>query len=235
MLPILCYHKVGPEREEGRRLNVEPLTLESHVRHFCRKGKRFARVGDLESGLPTGCVCFTFDDAYASAVAHGVEILARWGVWGTFYAVPAQVGAVSVWDAGFERPLAGWDALRAAQAQGMEVGNHTLTHPDLSKLSLDGQIAEIEAAEDQLIGHGLDCHSLCYPYGKFNEATREAVKREGYKVGVALGRRPARTGDDLRFLPRIVVSYSDRLPKLLYRIHLRPKLPVFRRRSHYVS
>jgi peptidoglycan/xylan/chitin deacetylase (PgdA/CDA1 family) len=124
---------------------------------------------------------------------------------------------------------------QAAQAQGMEIGNHTMNHLDLSKLDADLQAAEIEAAEDAFIAHGLDCHSLCYPFGKFNEATRDAVDREGYKVGVALGHRPARPGDDLRFLPRIVVSYSDRLPKLLYRIYLRPKLPTFRRRSHYVS
>ena len=235
LLPILCYHKVGPENQEGRRLNVASSTLESHVRHFCRKRKRFARAGDLESGIPQGCVCFTFDDAYVSAIAHGVEIMARHGVWGTFFAVPGHIGGDSSWDRGFEKPLAGWDELLAAQAEGMEIGNHTLTHRDLSQLDLEEQVAEIEAAEDLLIEHGLDCRSLCYPYGKFDANSRLAVERAGYKVGMALGRRQASARDDLLFLPRIVVGFSDRLPKLLYKIHLRPKLPALRKRAHYVS
>lgn len=235
MLPILCYHKVGPSAQEGRRLNVEPATLESHVRYFCRRRRRFARAGDLESGIPSGCVCLTFDDAYVSALTHGVEILARYGVWGTFFAVPGYVGETSSWDGGDARPLAGWDSLRAAQSEGMEIGNHTLRHPDLTQLTLEEQTAEIELAEDRLIEHGLNGRSLCFPYGKFNALTLAAMDREQCKVGMALGRRSARADDDLRCLPRIVVSYSDRLPKLLYRIHVRPKLPTFKRRSHYVS
>lgn len=235
MLPILCYHQIGPESKEGKRLNVSPETLESHVRHFVRKGRRFARAGDLSTGIPAGCVCFTFDDAFASAVELASEILARYGVWGTCFAVPSRVGAESDWDKGHEKPLASWERLLAAQAMGMEIGNHSLTHADLSQLSLDEQAREIELAEDLLIEHGLDGRSVCYPYGRFNAETRAAMEREKIQVGLALGRRPARPGDDLLFLPRIVVGYSDRLPKLLYKIHLRPKLPSFKRRAHYVS
>lgn len=234
MLPILCYHKVGSAAEEGRRLNVSPSTLESHVRYFCRKGKRFARAGDLETGLPKGCVCLTFDDAYHSALTHGLEVLLRNGVWGTFYAVPSLVGSFSEWDPGYERPLAGWQQLLAAQAEGMEVGNHTFSHADLSKLTLAEQIAELEMAEDLLIEHGLSPKSVCFPYGKFNGATLEAMDSEGVQVGMALGTRQARTGDDLRALPRLVVGFSDRLPKLLYRLYLRPRLPSLKRRAHYV-
>lgn len=234
MLPILCYHKVGPIAQEGRRLNVEPATLNSHVRYFVRKGRRFARTGDLESGVPGGCVCFTFDDAYISALVNGVEILRRHGVWGTLFAVPGMVGGESSWDAGEARPLAGWDALKAAQAEGMEIANHTMNHCDLTTLPMAQQAAEIEAAEDLLIQHGLGGRSVCFPYGKFNSGTLAAMDQEGCKVGLALGRRSARPGDDLRCLPRIVVGYSDSLAKLLYKIHLRPKLPVFRRREHYI-
>lgn len=234
MLPILCYHKVAPEREEGRSLNVEPATLDAHVRYFCRKNRRFARAGDLEKGIPADCVCFTFDDAFLSALTNGVEVLARQGVWGSFFAVPSYVGGSSDWEGGGGKGLAGWDSLLAAQAEGMEIGNHTYRHLDLSRLSMGEQLAEIEAAEDALIEHGLGASSLCYPYGRFNTDTKSAAAQAGAKVGLALGRRPARPGDDLLFLPRIVVGFSDGLPKLLYKIYVRPKLPNFKRRPYYV-
>ena len=144
------------------------------------------------------------------------------------------MGGQSDWQGGGGRPLAGWEALLAAQAQGMEIGNHTFRHADLSKLNEEQQLAEIEAGEDGLIEHGLGAASLCYPYGRFNVATKSAAARSGAKVGLALGRRPARPEDDLLTLPRIVVGFSDNLPKLLYKIHLRPKLPAFRRRPFYV-
>src|SRR5688572_20455027 len=165
MLPVLCYHKVAPESEEGRGLNISPETLESHVRYFCRKGRRFARAGDLEGGIPRGCVCLTFDDAYLSALTHGVEVLSRNGVWGSFFAVPNYVGGTSDWAGGGNRPLAGWDSLLAAQAEGMEIGNHTQRHLDLSMLDEQHQLGEIQSAEDSLIEHGLGAGSLCYPYG----------------------------------------------------------------------
>lgn len=234
MLPILCYHKVGPLAQEGRRLNIEPETLETHVRYFVKKGRRFARTGDLENGIPAGAVCFTFDDAYVSTMTNAVEILSRHRVWGTFFAVPGMVGGESVWDVGEARPLAGWGALIAAQTEGMEIANHTMNHVDLTTLPMAQQAAEFEAAEDMLIQNGLGGRSICFPYGRFNSGTLAAMDREGCKVGLALGRRPAKPTDDLRCLPRIVVAYSDSLPKLLYKIHLRPKLPSLRKRAHYV-
>ena len=111
----------------------------------------------------------------------------------------------------------------------MEIGNHTHRHLDLSMLGMPEQLSEIESAEDALIEHGLGASSLCYPYGRFNSATRDACTQAGVKAGFALGRRPAHIGDNLLFLPRIVVGFSDRLPKLLEKIHFRPKLPTFRK------
>ncbi|WP_375486660.1 polysaccharide deacetylase family protein [uncultured Mycobacterium sp.] len=57
-----------------------------------------------------------FDDARPSQLDNGIEILARYGLAGTFYVLPDVVRS----------RLADWKHVVAA---GHEIGNHTVTHP----------------------------------------------------------------------------------------------------------
>lgn len=226
MLPILCYHKVGPVWEEGRRLNIEPNQLAKHVQFFFRKGYRFLQAQELSGAFPRRSVCLTFDDAYLSALFDGVRVLRAYKATATFFAVPTCVGNVSAWDKELARPLANWDILIDAQKAGFEIGNHSYTHADFSKLDLAAQIDEIEAADEMLMQHGLSPGSFCFPYGRMNGDSRLACERAQYQVGLALGKRMATEADDRRCLPRIVLAYSDSVAKLLYKMHVRPKLPM---------
>ncbi len=224
MLPILCYHKVGPVSIEGRWLNVEPKRLDSHVRFFVRNGYQFMRVEELAELFPNRAVCFTFDDAYHSALTLGLDVLRRHQVTGTFYAVPSLVGGSSSWDGSRAKLLARWELLQEAQRDGFEIGNHTWSHADLSTLSLAAQVAEWRNADEEFLRRGISAESYCYPYGRLNGESVDAARAAGAKVAVALAKRPATALDDRLRLPRIVIAYSDGLPKLLYKLHIRPKL-----------
>ena len=58
----------------------------------------------------------TWDDARPSQVEFGVPILNRYGIRGTFYILPRNLGSrVGVW--------------KAAAKRGHEIGNHSLLHP----------------------------------------------------------------------------------------------------------
>jgi len=222
---ILCYHKVGPQNDEGRRLNVTPRRLESHVGHFKRRGYEFLRAKDFsKKNWPERAVCFTFDDAYWSTVEFGLTVFDKFCVPATLYAVSSLVGHSSSWDSSSSRPLADWESLRGAQQRGHEIGNHTHRHLKLSELDLDSQIREIQWADEILRSQGINPSSFCYPYGNFNSQSLEALRICGYEVGLALKKRVATAQDDRMALPRIVVGFSDALPMLLYKIHLRPKL-----------
>lgn len=220
---ILCYHKVGPATQNGKRLNVEPATLARQVAFFRRRGP-VVLVRDL-STPPTGrFAAFTFDDAYADTMAHAPEILERESVLGTFYAVPNLVGARSEWDGELAAPLADWPALKSAAARGHEIGNHTSDHPHLDRLSRQDQVAQLLEARNRLEAHGLTTTTVCFPYGSHNDETLAAMDATGYRVGVALGKRPTNPTEDRRRLSRVVVGYSDGLALLMYKIHLRPRL-----------
>lgn len=233
-LPILCYHKVGPQAEEGRRLNIEPDVLSYHAAFFLRRGYRPLLARDLAEPWPERAICLTFDDGYESTLTHGVEALRRVGAAGSIYVVTDLVGRSSSWDVGNERPLADWPLLRAAAEDGFEIGNHTHSHARLGDLGESAQIEEIARAHAALAEHGIASASFCLPYGSHNEVTVSAIRKAGYRVGLALARRPATPGDERLLLPRVVVGFSDRLPRLLYKLQVRPFLPSLKRRDHYV-
>jgi len=221
---ILCYHKVGPVAQEGRRLNIEPHRLESHVRYFSRRSFSFLLARDLAKPWPARTACFTFDDAYLSTMANAPPVLEKFSAKGSFYAVPSKVGIASDWDGDLARPLASWHLLRDVQARGHEIGNHTLSHVLLEKRSPQEQLKELVDADQWLRQEGLDPGSFCFPYGSLNDSAIAAVRQAGYSVGLALRKRIATSDEDLLALSRVVVAYSDSLPALLYRLHVRPLL-----------
>ncbi len=220
---ILCYHKIGFEPDEGRFLNCAPERLDSHARFFQQKKWQNFLPRDFQRGRTEG-ICFTFDDAYVSAVQNAPPILEKYGFFGAFYVVPSLVGMTSTWDGEIARPLAGWDELLAISGRGHELGNHTLSHLHLDALDLAGQRQELLDASNQLRERGIEAKSVAFPYGGFNTESMVAMETAEIRVGLALGKRPV--GDELaNCLPRIVVGYSDSVAKLLYKIYIRPKLP----------
>lgn len=226
ILPILCYHKVGDESNEGRFLNVHPDRLRSHVRYFLRRGYRAVAARDLANAVwPNRTFCLTFDDAYVSTVANGLPVLQDLGVTASLFAVAGLVGKTSAWDGERAAPLATWEHLLEAHRLGFEIGNHTWSHPFLAELDQSGVAGEISDCQEELERRGLSPLSIAYPYGSWQPACSEAASGTGLAVGLILGKRPARPTDNRFQLPRVVLGYGDSVAKMIYKIWVRPKLP----------
>ena len=221
---ILCYHKVGPGAEEGRRLNIEPDRLRTHVEFFARRKRAIVRACDLSDRWQPGTVCFTFDDAYHSTMVHAPEIFEQIGVRASFYAVPGKVGGTSDWDGDLASPLANWDLLQQVHSRGHEIGNHSMQHLKMADIDGVKQRDEISIAHEAMEAHGIFPKSFCFPYGSLNDSAIEQLKQCQYPIGLALGKAIAKDTDNRLKLPRVVVAYSDALPMLIYKITLKPLL-----------
>lgn len=76
-----------------------------------------------------------------------------------------------------------YDYFRQLQSAGMTIQNHTLTHPDLNKLTLEQQQAEICGAADTYSAiFGRRPTLLRPPYGEVSELTRQAAASCGMKA-----------------------------------------------------
>jgi peptidoglycan/xylan/chitin deacetylase (PgdA/CDA1 family) len=116
----------------------------------------------------------------------------------TFYIVSGFVG---------QPGYMSWDEIRALHAAGMEIGSHTVTHPDLTTLGLDqirGELAESRAAIEAAIGAPVT--SFCYPAGRFDDDVAALAQEAGYLNATTT--MPDLPEGDLMRLPRLRVEGS---------------------------
>ncbi len=115
-------------------------------------------------------LAITFDDGpHASNTPRLLDILKERNVRATFYVVGNMVRY---------RP----EMLRRMVAEGHEIGNHTVTHGTLSKMSMDGVRKELQAAHDQIeAATGVPPRTMRPPGGAITKAQKQMVLSEfGY-------------------------------------------------------
>ena len=136
----LAYHAVGdvPLRDDPHGLFVRAEDLRLHIAKLREWGYRLVSFGQLaalaaenEAG---GHAALTFDDGFVDNLDTLAPLLAE-------LAAPATVFVVSGW-LGKPHRSAPWtrvvsaEELRALHVLGVEIGAHSVTHPDLSRLGL---------------------------------------------------------------------------------------------------
>jgi peptidoglycan/xylan/chitin deacetylase (PgdA/CDA1 family) len=159
-------------------------------------------------------VGITFDDGYLNNLQNALPILQRHGFSSTCYVVSGEIGGTNRWDADLgiaQVPLMDQSALQAWIEGGQEVGSHTRSHVDLTKVNPQQREAEIcgsrQELESLLTQEGGVQH-FCYPYGSLDDAALTMVARAGYRTATTTARGrvdPDRQPNPLA-LPRVRVS-----------------------------
>lgn len=90
------------------------------------------------------------------------------------------------------------------------IGSHTVSHPNLSALTLKEQKEEILTAKcklGNLLGH--DVVHFAYPYGFYNDATRFILNKIGIGSAVCTFGGLVRSGCSLHTMPRLELLESE--------------------------
>lgn len=104
-------------------------------------------------GFRASAISYTFDDNSPNQFSVAQPMFDARGLHATFFCI---VGSLSP---------SQWTTIDSASANGHEIGSHTLSHPDLTKMT-DAQVTTEESGAKRLIeSHtGKKCVSLAYPY-----------------------------------------------------------------------
>lgn len=117
---------------------------------------------------PQGLISFNLDDGWKSGFETALPIFDSEGIDTTYYVTTGQLG--------FDDFISSDDVASVA-SRGHEIGNHTMTHADLTQVSPGEVEQEILGAQLDLENLGVQAATFAYPYGASNGNVRSLVSQ----------------------------------------------------------
>ena len=145
---------------------------------FYAAGAQGLAVAAAKRELPIYCVdrndgkiAISFDAAWGGDQTEEIlNILDAYGVKTTFF-------LVDIWSERFP------ELVKMIDARGHEIGNHSTSHPHMTKLSAAQMAKELTAMDDRLEGLiGKRSKLFRPPYGDYNNLVVQTARAKGYEV-----------------------------------------------------
>ncbi len=202
---ILCYHSIGTERWGVN--DVSPQRFREQLELALRLGYRFVPAAWVASGRASANdLAITFDDGLLSVATDAAPILAD-------YRIPWTLFVVADWADGRhgfgEGVVMSWTAIEQLAAQGVEVGSHSVSHPDFGTLPADAAYRELVESRWLIEARtGIRTNEFAIPMGQsmnWSAFAQAAAKEAGYEFIYAQSvlRRPLGT------IPRTFITRVD--------------------------
>lgn len=183
----LTYHGVAdvPLRSDLHHLFVRPRDLQRQIAKLRDWGYELVSFGELARMVAErrsrGRAALTFDDGLADNLHALVPILERASATATVFVVSGWLGRPHPIEP--RARLLTEAELRELHAYGVEIGAHTVTHPDLTRLSYTQALRELmesRQALEALVQASVEV--AAYPYGRANAETRAAAREAGFRA-----------------------------------------------------
>ncbi|MEW2082637.1 polysaccharide deacetylase family protein [Streptomyces sp. NPDC005283] len=214
-IPVLLYHAVMDEPPDWiAEFTVTPREFGAQLDAIVASGRTPVTIGALADQLagrapvPPRPVVLTFDDGFADLPRSTAEALAARALPATAY---LTTGAITPGRRSLLPPAPMMTLSQAPllEQHGMEVGAHTVTHPQLDTLppqALHRELREPKAVLEDVLGHQVT--HLAYPHGYNSRAVREAAARAGYASAVAVRHALSSDTDETYRIARLILRRS---------------------------
>lgn len=222
---ILCYHSVGTPAWGVN--DVSPERFRWQLESALRCGYHFVPARTIAgTGGDARDLAVTFDDGLASVATNAAPVLRELGI-------PWSIFVVSDWATGRHRfgdgVMLTWSEIARLADEDVEIGSHSVTHPDFGRLdsaSVRAELARSRAAIEKHIGCAPATFAI--PFGGSRNWTIDAHAAAidaGYDVILSQSeeRRPAGTVgrsfitrfDGARFFRAALLGAFDRWEETL--------------------
>lgn len=220
-VPILTYHYIGgvPDPLDTKRFgqSVTPDNFRLQLTYL--KDHGFTPINlhalyDIFDGTisaPAKAVVLTFDDGYMDFYYNAYPIIKE-------FQTPATVFIPSgLMSQGYYLT---WEQIREMAQNGLvEFEDHTVTHPDLRKLTYEEVQAELNTSRQKIEEEtGQIVRFFAYPYGYFNKTAVIAAKDAGFIGGITT--IPGIANGKSLTIPRLSVNGYTTLESFIEKVTL---------------
>jgi peptidoglycan/xylan/chitin deacetylase (PgdA/CDA1 family) len=209
---IVTYHSIDPS---GSVISVDSDAFRAHVAWLAGSAVRVTSVGELLT-LPseTDAVALTFDDGAVNFATVAWPLLHDAGFPATLFVVTDRAGQTNDWESrGHAIPtldLLDWDALGRLAAEGVAIGAHSRTHPDLRAVPPARLRDEMAGAAERIARElGRRPEGFAYPFGACDDRV-VAEARGTWRWACTTELSPLCGGEDPHRLPRLDAYYLRR-------------------------
>jgi peptidoglycan/xylan/chitin deacetylase (PgdA/CDA1 family) len=219
---ILAHHSVaiGPRHEDPTFLRVHPDRFRQQIEVMLDAGYTFVTVAEFarrvgQDGPPRGLAALSFDDGLQDNHAVVLPLLRALGIPATVYVTTGLIGGTYPWMEG-GIPMMNEDEIRELAEAGVEIGAHTVNHPDLSMLDQRECMHEMMESRRELERiTSRPVETFAYPACEYGDAAVAAAGEAGFLAAVTCG---GRGGWDLLTIKRSLITGKDGLPSFILKV-----------------
>ena len=218
---ILAYHGVAPTNpgDDPHNLRVPAGRFRAQVEVLLAAGFEMVTVAELADRAaggrpPPGLAALSFDDGMEDNHSVLLPILREYRIPATVYVTTGLIGRANPWlapESGARMMTEG--ELRELAAAGVELGAHTVTHPDMSRLDHAACLREMTESRAMLerVG-GTSVRTFAYPFCRYGPAAVAAAEDAGFVAAVTCEGRGGWSRYELR---RAMITGKDGFPSFL--------------------
>ena len=214
-VPVLIYHSVRPdylgETRNQKDFSITPELFEQQLMYLKKNGFTVISLDQLTNDVVTGTtspvrkpVVLTFDDGLENQYKYAFPLLQKYHMIGTFYIYTHPLDT-------HNPHYLTWEQVKNLNTAGMTIGDHTITHPFLSKLSPEALRSEVLTAKIEIEKEiGEPVRHFASPFGYTSPELVQILKDVGFVTGRTTYRGAHHDkGDELQ-LKGFLVSRSMR-------------------------
>lgn len=183
-VPILLYHRIGVSPVDSQYY-VSPENFEDQMKllhdweYTVIPVELLVEAIQEGASLPPRPIIITFDDGDISVYEMAFPIMRKYGLTGVAYIVGNYMNTNGYMTAGQIKELV---------AAGWEIGSHSRSHRNLTRLRAPIQRQEIyQAKRDLEQAIGVQALTFAYPFGFMNDGVGSQVHAAGYIAAMGLG------------------------------------------------
>lgn len=220
---ILSYHGVAESnaRVDPEFLRVPPAAFRGQLEVLLGAGFQVVTVAELARRAaggppPPGLVALSFDDGMDDNHSELLPILLEYGVPATVYVTTGLIGRPNPWMAPGTSRMMTDDELLDLHAAGVELGAHTVTHPNMEELAYHDCLREMTESRDYLQRlTGERVSTFAYPFCKYGDDARAAAQAAGFDAAVTCQWRGSWRPFEMK---RVMITAKDGPPSFALKL-----------------